>query len=703
MSTSPLHLIWAIEQAARIRKFKIDPLKLEQARGRLQDQALSDQDLDNLFRFLSVNLPIWDPQPSPAHLPYAIYDEERGWSVVHKHKVARDEWQILSHDGPWTCNTERLCSYALMVIRFPETRLPLTLYQRSGDPFSEKQFSFILRDTIGGFGKQLREAAFGTLLMGVLAMITSMFSMQVYDRVIPTNNVYTLLVLCSGVLLTIGFEYAIKIARSKLMNHVTVGVDGILNEKIFSRLLQIRMDQLPASVGSLSSQIRGYEQVRNFYTSSTLFTLIDFPLAILIAIAMVMIATPALALVPLVFGLIALALGLAVNKEIGRHAMEGAQYSNLKTGLLVETIEGMETIKSSYSHYGFLEKWLRINAKTIVTDLKSRHLADHTSYLTASMQQVSYVLLIAVGSWYVMNGTITTGALVACSILSGRVLSPVMAIPGLIIQYSHASAAMLGLQRLFSLKVENSETAHPLTPDSLKGHYVLSNVKYAHAESPPSIQIGSLSIESGESVAVVGPIGSGKSTLLKILAGLYTPQSGKIMIDGLDMSMIHRQVVSESIGYLQQEHRLFHGTLRENLLSGLADPGDDKLLEVLKLTGFDAIVAAHPKGLEKNIHEGGKGLSGGQKQLLAFTRLLLADPAIWLLDEPTTAMDQHQETVCMNLLAQKISSGKTVVLVTHKPNLLLLAKRTIVVNQNQIVFDGPTQEFRERIGGKPND
>jgi len=547
------------------------------------------------------------------------------------------------------------------------------------------------------YRRDIIEACVASLFIGLLTLVTSLFSMQVYDRVIPTRSGYTLVILASGVLLAIIMEFAMKHARAHLMDPVIVGMDSRLSRAIFARLLNLRVDQLPASVGSLAGQVRGYEQVRGFYTASTLFTLVDLPLALLFVLVIMFISAPIVAAVPLVFGLIALFVGLTIRAKIMQTALDGAQYSNLKTGILVETVEGIETIKSGAGGWKFLARWINVNQQTIQNDLKTRHLSDSVSYLSASIQQISYAGLVVAGAYTVMDGGMTIGSLIACSILSGRVLAPVMAIPGLLVQQAHARAALEGLEKLYELKTENHAVDRPLTPESLHGQFALQEVAFAYGNNPPALTISELSIQPGERVAILGAIGSGKSTLLRLLSGLYQPSVGRVLIDNLDMAQLHRQVITSHIGYLQQEHRLFQGTLRENLLIGMADPGDDAINAVMQKTGMDRLVAAHPKGLERLISEGGKGLSGGQKQLVAFTRLILLTPGILLLDEPTATMDDSQERQCLQVLQAEAAQNKTMVIVTHKPSVLPLVTRLIVMAGSRIVLDGPRDEVLHKL------
>jgi ATP-binding cassette subfamily C protein LapB len=360
-------------------------------------------------------------------------------------------------------------------------------------------------------------------------------------------------------------------------------------------------------------------------------------------------------------------------------------------------VEGIETIKAGSGGWKFLSRWIHYNKMTIQGDLRMRSATESVGYLSAVLQQMSYAGLVVTGSLMVMQGHMTQGALIACSILSGRILAPIMALPGLLVQHSHASAALEGLERLYTLQSDNHGIQNPLVPTHIKGHYQLTDVQFAYGQNPPVITAPKLEIKPGERIAIVGPIGAGKSTLLRMLSGMYHPQKGSILIDGLELGHVSRQLLSQKVGFLQQDHRLFQGSLRENLLIGLPDPGDVVLFAAMTRTGMDRIVGSHPKGLERPIMEGGKGLSNGQKQLVAFTRLILCNPDILLLDEPTATMDDMQERQCMAVLAEEASAGKTLVIVTHKPSTLALVNRIIVVAGSAIVLDGPRDTVLQQL------
>ena len=688
-------LQWALIKLARQQNTRLDTLRLQACLQGLPEGLEPARQLAAVLARLGTSAPQWLKTPDPAHLPLLAFDEHQQWLLIES-RHSSGHWQCSGPDGPFF-KTEAQLGRSVARVQLQSAQLPGWLHILEKPDGKARGFAARLSAALGLYKRDLFEACLASGFINLLALATSLFSMQVYDRVIPTRSEHTLTVLGLGVLFLIVFELLIKQARSHMMDHVVVGLDNRLSREIFERLLSIRLDQMPASVGSLAGQIRGYEQVRGFYTSSTLFALIDVPLALIYLVLMLSIGHPIIGLVPLVFGLLSLLISLAIRSRVVQQAKVGAQYANLKVGTLVEAVEGMETIKSGAGGWKFLSRWLDINHHTIHNDLKTKALSDKAHYAAATLQQISYACIVSVGAWAAMQGHITMGAVIACSILGGRVMTPLTMLPGLFVQHAQAKAALEGIEKLYQLKTDEDDAQVPLVPDQVHGHYQLQALEYAYGEGPTVLKIPALDIRPGEHVGILGPIGSGKSTLLRVLSGMYAPTQGKILIDDLEMGQIHKQVLCEQIGYLQQDHRLFQGTLRENLLIGLPDPGDQHILETLRKTGFDRVVAAHPKGLDRPIVEGGKGLSGGQRQLLAFTRLLLTQPQIWLLDEPTASMDEEQEARCIRVLAEEAGQGKTVIVVTHKPQLLPLFSRLMVMVGQNIVLDGPRDAVLQKL------
>ncbi len=628
--------------------------------------------------------------PDAAFLPLLALHPTQGWGVIHQQNP-QGLWNFQQADGITAYGSDSFSTF--LRVRLEE------------EPSKRKQFSFdqLLKKDLKNYRGIVVEAVVASFLINMLALAVSLFSMQVYDRVIPTRSEYTLIILASGVGLVILFETFMKFARSKIMDKVVVNLDQYLSREVFQRLLNVRIDQMPGSVGSMAAQLRGYEQVRGFYTASTLFGLVDVPMAIIFVALIVIIGNPLVALVPIVAAVIAIILGLSARKKIDKIASVGAQASYRKTGILVETVEGVETIKAGAGNWKFLSRWLDVMNITTKNDLDMKHANDNLSYLSQMIQQTSYVGIVIVGSFVVMSGDMTMGGLIACSILGGRILAPIMGIPNLLVQHSHAKAAKLNIEQLFSLEQDNHGVSHPLSPSHISGSFDLDKVSFNYLNNDqPALSINTLKIKAGERIAVLGPIGSGKSTLLKVLSGLYAPTQGRILLDGLDIQQISRESLSEQVGYLQQDHRLFEGTLRDNLLIGLPAPSDDVMRDALVQTGLIKLVASHSSGLDLPISEGGKGLSGGQKQLVAFTRLVLTKPSILLMDEPTASMDNRQELQCIEVVKREFGQNHTLIVSTHKMPLLQLVDRIIIMDNQKVVMDGPKDQVLRQLQANEN-
>jgi ATP-binding cassette subfamily C protein LapB len=684
---------WALQKLAAMQGGRIDALLIKEAEQQILGSSDPLQHLKIVSRKMGWSAPVYPCSPDRAHLPMLCYLPEKQWAVVVD-RNPQGQWVLAKSNGMHTVEGKDLKDCLAELKLGADTRLGMRLFSATK---IDNTFFFHIRSALILYKSELIEAIIASIFIGVLAVATSLYSMQVYDRVIPTRGEETLIILSVGVLIAVLIEMAMKFTRSHIMDHVVVGMDERLSREVFQRLLQLRVDQVPTSVGTLAGQLRGYEQLRNFYTASSLFTLIDIPLALCFLLLITWIATPWVAFVAAVAAVVVFVLGIGMRRQVREHAKQSAAMANMKTGLLVEAVEGIETIKAGSGGWKFLSRWIDVNTSTVQNDLQMRRITEGANYTIAGVQQIGYAALIATGAVIVMRGEMTMGALIACSILSGRILAPIMALPNLMVQHAHAQAALEGIERLYNLKTDHEEVDQPLVPETIDGHYRLEGVKFAYGDNPLSLVVQRLALNAGERVAVVGPIGAGKSTLLRLLSGLYPAQEGRILLDNLDITHIQRQALNQHIGYLQQDHRLFQGTLRENLLIGLPDPGDAALLQAMRQTGMDQFVAAHPKGLARTISEGGKGLSGGQKQLLAVTRLVLCDPQILLLDEPTATMDEEQERKCLEVLKREAQIGKTLVVVSHKANLLALVDRIVVVAGNQIVLDGPRDTVIEQL------
>ncbi len=541
------------------------------------------------------------------------------------------------------------------------------------------------------------EALVGTTVLNLIGLATSLYSMQVYDRVIPNAGLSTLWVLTIGVLVAMVFELVLKQVRANMVDKACKAIDLDLSDRFFGRALAVRMDQRPNTIGTFAAQIRLFESVRQFLTATTLFVLADVPFALVFIAVIALIAGP-VALVPLLLVPVSILAGLMFIRPIARLTKAHVRESTLKNGLLIESVDGIETLKSLGAEGVFARRWHALTETMGEGETRLKALSGLSSNLTALIQQVSYVGLIAFGVTQIMDGHLTMGGLIACSIISGRALGPIAQLSSILVQWQHAKSALEGLDGLMALPIDGqSPTGEPLRPQTCQHQLRLDAVKHAYAPQHETLNVGALQIQPGERIAVVGPIGSGKSTLLKVLSGLYKPSSGRAFLDGVDMAHLDPAFVRRHVRHLPQDARLFNGSLRDNLILGQPDPGDEAILQAARATGLDVVIAQHPLGLGLPIAEGGMGLSGGQRQLVTLTRLLLAPGGVVLLDEPTASLDGGFEDKALSALLQSLQPQDVLVLVTHKISLLKAVQRVIVMDKGAIVLDGPRDAVLARL------
>lgn len=599
--------------------------------------------------------------------------------------------EYISESSDWTVHTlseEALAQGQLIQLMVHQDQ---TLQDELASFSAKDWFVYAARKRRGVFF----EAIFATFVLSVFGLMSALYTMQVYDRVVPTKGFSTLWVLTIGVMMAIFFELVMKLVRSHLVDKASKAIDLELSGVFFSKALAIRSDCRPQTVGTFASQIRHFESVRNFMTSSTLFILADAPFALLFIVVIYFIAGP-VAFVPLMMIPIGLIIGLSMRGPIERYTAENMEESNKKNGLLIEAIDGVESVKAASAEWKLEDRWRELTQTITTTDLKSKLLTTFSTSSTQSIQQLSYVGIIATGAYSIVNGDLTMGGLIACSIISGRALTPLAQMPNMIVQWKHAKIALDVLDGIMAMPSER-EHKRLVVPDSCKGEVKLKQVAFAYEENAPQVAIEKLSFKPGDRVAILGAVGSGKSTLIKILSGLYQPQQGGVFLDDMDMSLVANEFVREHIGYLPQEVRLFNGTLRDNLVLGLPALSDSQILKAAALTGLDQAIQNHPNGLEINISEGGKGLSGGQRQLVGLTRLLLARPKVLLLDEPTASMDTRLEEFVMQHLFDQLPDDSVIVLATHKAGVLKHVNRIVVMDSGKVTLDGPKQEVLDYL------
>ena len=544
-------------------------------------------------------------------------------------------------------------------------------------------------------------AAAATFSINTLALGTSLYTMQVYDRVVPTGAISTLVALTIGVFIAIFLEMMIKFSRSVLLDYATKKMDIEYSNDIFERFLRIRCDALPKSIGTLTGQLQSYNNVRAFITSAAMFLFIDLPFSIIFILAIFVIGGFAMGLVPIGFLILSLIVGFIFRKKIEQASKNSSMASYKKMGLMVETVENSENIKATGAGFNILNNWNRLTQEAVDDDIEIRHYSDMSSYITAFLQQLSYIAIVSLGAYFVAeNGTITMGALIAMTILSGRILQPIAQLPNQFVQWGKASLAVKDLDNVYKLASDNDGITRPLSPYLDTTNIRCKDISFGYTENSNVISVSELNIKQGEKVAILGAIGSGKSTFLKILAGLYKPTKGFVYLDGIDMQLIKRDFLTENMSYLPQTTKLFAGTLRDNLIFGMIGISDEQIIEAAKLTGLIGLINALPNGLDTVVPEGGESVSGGQKQLIALTRMIVANKKIILLDEPTASMDEGTERQIISMLHQKLSPEQTMVVVTHKPIVLNMVDRIIVLTPNGIAVDGTKEEVLAKLTPK---
>lgn len=555
---------------------------------------------------------------------------------------------------------------------------------------------------IARFKKYYYQVILASFLINILALISSLYVMNVYDRVIPNEAYSTLWVLSIGVFLAILFEFIAKMIRSHLTDIAGKKADLIISSALFRRVMALRLIERPISSGSYANNLRDFEAVREFMTSASLLVLVDAPFLLLFLFVMFIIGGK-LAIVPAVICTLVLIVSFAVQPVLAKRINESMRESSQRQGLAVEAVEGIETLKVNNATNWAQQRWDRLNALTATSSMKVKEINEFVSNLTVGLQQLNTVGLVLLGTYLihddVVEARITIGAVIASVILSGRALSSLGRVAGLAIRFQQAKNALKGVNAIVERPIERSPERSYVTLTQVQGQLTFKNVVFQYNEdTQPAIANLNLTIRPGEKVAILGRIGSGKSTLLKLAGGLYEPTGGNILLDDVDTRQIDPNFLRDKVTLLNQSPRLFLGTLRENLDLARMDgySTDQELLAALRNFHLDQLVRNHPKGLDMPLGEDGLGLSGGQKQIVSLARLTLRHPRVVLLDEPTTGLDEQTERQALNVLAQW-ARDKTVVVVTHRLQVLPMVNRVVVVDNGRVVMDGPRDAVIARL------
>jgi ATP-binding cassette subfamily C protein LapB len=542
------------------------------------------------------------------------------------------------------------------------------------------------------------EVGLAAVVINLFALASPLFVMNVYDRVVPNQAIETLWALSLGVVTVFVFDFILRTLRSYFVDAAGKVADVKLSSRIFSQVLEVQMAAKPGSSGAFANNLREFETLRDFFTSATLVAVIDLPFVFLFVMIVGFIGGP-IAIVPAVAIPIVIATGLLMQLPLRRATQMTFKEAAQKHGHLIESINGLETIRAAGAEGRTQRFWEDAVDATSVSTTKARFYATFGVNVAALAQNMTTVGVVIYGVHQIGEGLLTVGALVACTIITGRAMAPLGQVAGILTRYHQARAAYQALTQLMALPVERPIDKTFLHRPSLEGNVTFRSVGFAYpGEQIRALDSVSFHIGAGERVGLIGRVGSGKTTIEKLMIGLFQPDEGAVMLDGTDLRQIDPADLRRQIGTVLQDVMLFRGSIRDNITLGAEHVDDERMLEAARLAGVDAFAARHPLGYDAQVGERGAHLSGGQRQAVAVARALLHDPPILLFDEPTSAMDNSSENRFKRQL-ESILPGKTLILVTHRTSLLSLVDRLIVMDGGRVVADGVKDDVLRALAG----
>ncbi|OQW54253.1 MAG: peptide ABC transporter ATP-binidng protein [Proteobacteria bacterium SG_bin9] len=541
------------------------------------------------------------------------------------------------------------------------------------------------------FGSNYGHVALAAFLVNMLALAAPLFTMNVYDRVVPNGAIPSLIALAIGLGLAIVFDFVIRMVRSRIVDLTGKKIDVVLASNIFEHVLSIKMANRPTSVGILANQMRDFDSVRDFFTSGTVVAATDLFFAFIFIGILFIIAGP-LAWIPLLMLPIVVATGIILQKPLDRAMKRLQAESSARHGVLVESLSGIETVRAAGAESRMQTVWERSVAATARSGEDVHFWSTLALTISNSAQQITSMLLVVIGVFLILDGKITMGALIAANMLSGRVLAPIASIASVITRATQTLSALRAIDRLMQLERERPPGRSYVSRKIQHGAIAFNNVSFRYPNSKQdALSNVSFKINEGERVAIVGRVGSGKTTVGRLLSGFYDPTEGSVAVDGIDARQYDPADLRAGIGFVMQDTDLFFGKLRDNIALGKPAASDEEVIEVARLAGVENFVAAHPLGYDMPIAEGGRSLSGGQKQAIGLARALIRRPRIIFMDEPTAHFDVRTETEFLERLKNIARSEMTIVVSTHRPSLLSLVTRILVFEQGKLVADGPRE------------
>jgi len=546
-----------------------------------------------------------------------------------------------------------------------------------------------------------KDVLWASLLVNLFVLASPLFTMSVYDRVIPNNATETLMVFAVGVIAVYFLDAFLKFFRTRMLEIAAKKSDIVMSSIVFEKVLDLKMSMHPKSVGSFASNIRDFDMIRSFLTNSTMAVLIDLPFAIIFLWVIHYIGGN-IVMIPILMMILIMLYALVIRKPLEESIESTHEASARKNGILIESLHNIETIKTQGMSGLVQWRWEESVGDIAQKSLHSRLLSSSVPIVTGLLVQLTTVLIVIAGVFLIKDLELTMGGLIGIVILSSRTVAPMGQVAALLTNFSDAKSAYDTINSIVSQPMERTEEQHFMEREDFKGKIEFRNVTFAYPDTEvPALNDVSFVINPGESVGIIGRIGSGKSTIEKLILKLYEPTEGSILIDDIDIAQIDPERLRKHIGYVSQDVVLFRGTLKENILHGSLGANDEKLLEVATYSGVDDFVKRHPMGYGMPIGERGQGVSGGQRQSIGIARALVSNAPVMLLDEPTNALDPTSETKLM-MHFKKAFKDKTLLLVTQKLPILKNVERIIVMHMGRVYLDGQRNAVLEALNSKTN-
>jgi ATP-binding cassette subfamily C protein LapB len=562
-------------------------------------------------------------------------------------------------------------------------------------PASQPRFAAWLMEPMRRNRAIYGKVALAAVLINIFGLMTSLFTMIVYDRVVPNNATSSLVALSIGLAIVVVFDFVLKLLRAYFVDVAGASIDRDVGETLFERLLRLRLDLKKGSTGSLTSLMRELEALRDFFTSATLTAVVDLPF-IFLTIFVIAVIGGWVALVPALMVPLVIIVGALTQPAMDRLSAKAMGEGMAKQSVLVETIGGLETVKAAGAGPLLARRWDQAMENHSDSSLRQRLISSIGITTATSAGTISYAGVVIVGVGMIATQDLTMGGLIACSILAGRAVAPLAQISQLLSRMTSTRTAYRQLNEMMNLPPEGPE-GEGLKLSGLKGRIEFRNVSFKYpGAAEKTLEDLNFTIVPGEHVALLGRVGSGKSTIARLILGLYPPEEGLVMIDGTDIRQLDPLEMRRYIGAALQESVLLTGSVRENIGLAREHVGDEELLRASELSGTHQFMGAIANGYDLRLADRGEGLSGGQRQSIALARALAGRPPVLVFDEPTSAMDAQTETALIQRLRDELKD-RTLVLITHRPPLLALVSRIMLIERGRVALDGPRDEVLKQI------